>query len=213
MGVSRCRGCQRELCWQRGGRAPVPGNPSHQTSKGETEAAFRSSRRADSPAQEGAWAEVRGQRRPRRDGPFSITPSTHGGEGAAAGGPASRAVCSFCRLLPAGTSCPPSCPRRGPCRPPTRRPSASGHAGVNGRAGASAPTAASVRAASPPAPPGTPCPGIYPSMSRGSGRARTRCWTRPRGLSSGSQVRQRPVVRWVPSGTGRWGSPGSPRGG
>lgn len=123
--------------------------------------------------------------------PFSTTASTCGGEGPSAGGPVSRAVCSFSRVLPpAGTSCPPSCPCPGPCRPPTRRPSASARAGASGRAGASAPTAASARAASPPAPPGTPCPGIYPSMSRGRGRVRIPCWTRPRGLSSGSQVRQ-----------------------
>lgn len=215
MGVSWYQGCLRELCWQRDGCAtvPVPGSPSHQTNKGETEAAFRCSRRADSPAQEGPRAQARGQRRPWQDSPFSITPSTRDREGSAAGGPASRAVCSFCRLLPAGTSCPPSCPHRGPCRPPTRRPSVSGHAGASGRAEASAPTAASVRAASPPVPPGTPCPGIYPSTSRGRGRARTRCWTRPRGLSSGSQVRQRPVVRWVPPGMGRCWSPSSPCGG
>lgn len=131
---------------------------------------------------------------PMVDDPFSTTPSTCGGEGPAAAGPVSRTVCSFSRvLLPAGTSCPPSCPCPGPCRPPTRRPSASARAGASGRAGASAPTAASARAASPPVPPGTPCPGIYPSMSRGRGRARIRCWTRPRGLSSGSQVRQRLV--------------------
>jgi len=176
---------------------PIPGSPSHQTSKGETEAACRSS---GPPAREGAWAEARGQSRPRRDGPFSITPSARGGEGTPAGGPASRAVRSFRRLLPAGPCCPPSC--RGPCRPPTRRPSASARAGASGHAGASVPTAASARAASPPAPPGTPCPGIYPSTSRGSARARTRCWTRPRGLSSGWQVRQRPVVRWDPWGRG-----------
>lgn len=126
--------------------------------------------------------------------PFSTTPSTCGEESPTATGPVSRSVCSFSRvLLPAGTSCQPSCPCPGPCRPPTRRPSASARAGASGRAGASAPTAASARAASPPAPPGTPCPGIYPSMSRGRGRAKIRCWTRPRGLSSGSQVRQRLV--------------------
>lgn len=85
-------------------------------------------------------------------------------------------------------------PAPGPCRPPTRRPSARGRAGASARAGASGRTAASARAASPPAPPGTPCPGTCPFTSRRSGRARTRCWTRPRGLSSGSQVRWHPLL-------------------
>lgn len=85
-------------------------------------------------------------------------------------------------------------PAPGPCRPPTRRPSARGRAGASAPAGASGRTAASARAASPPAPPGTPCPGTCPSTSRRSGRARTRCWTRLRGLSSGSQVRRRPLL-------------------
>lgn len=168
-----------------GGGAAVPPSPSLGTPARGKLRQHSEPRRTDSPQR--AETPVMGD-------PFPTTPGTCGGEAPAAGGSVSRAVCSFSRvLLPAGTSCPPSCPCPGPCRPPTRRPSASARAGVSGRAGANAPTAASARAASPPAPPGTPCPGIYPSMSRGRGKVRIRCWTRPRGLSSGSQVRQRLV--------------------
>lgn len=177
------RGCA-VLC----GTEPVPGMPlwvlgggvaalpapfagQRLPGDGETEAAVRSGGRACRHRHEGDVAEV---------GRSFLCPPAP-----AVGGSGRCPVVTRCSLLPQLLPC-------WPCRPPTRRPSASGRAGASGRAEVSGRTAASARAASPRAPPGTPCHGICPCTSRRSGRARTRCWTRPRGLSSELQVTQRP---------------------
>lgn len=189
MAVRRCRGCRCDLCWQRGGRAagPVPGVPATRPAPGTLRQ--RSGARgggADIPSRRVPGHRCEG-RQPRWDGRPSIT-LWWGGSGGRGPG------VTRCSLLLQAAARGDVLPAPGPCRPPTRRPSARGRAGASGHAGASGRTAASARAASPPAPPGTPCPGTCPSTSRRSGRARTRCWTRPRGLSSGSQVRRRPLL-------------------